>query len=105
LKIQKPESVHDIEDALENLTVPEIVPDYSVNGNKVSATKQNVIDGLPNILLLHLKCFTFDHNTTQKVQKTINFKPVLEIKPELLSQSLKNHAPYKYNLFAGKLFI
>jgi len=66
-----PESVHDIEDALENLTVPEIVPDYSVNGNKVSATKQNVIDGLPNILLLHLKCFTFDHNTTQKVQKQL----------------------------------
>ncbi|OUM68677.1 hypothetical protein PIROE2DRAFT_19806 [Piromyces sp. E2] len=95
-----PSDVYDIEDALDNLTKPEVVPDYSVNGTKVSATKQNVIDGLPNVLLLHLKCFTFDHNTTQKVQKTINFKPVLEIKSDLLSPSLKNHAPYKYNLFA-----
>ncbi|ORX48630.1 cysteine proteinase [Piromyces finnis] len=95
-----PSDVYDIEDALENLTKPEIVPDYSVNGTKVSATKQNVIDGLPNVLLLHLKCFTFDHNTTQKVQKTINFKPVLEIQPDLLSPSLKNHGTYKYNLFA-----
>jgi len=95
-----PSNVECIEDAFENLTVPETVPDYIVDGKKVVATKQNVIDGLPNVLLLHLKCFTFDHNTTQKVQKQINFKPELEIKSELLSPGLKSRAPYKYNLFA-----
>jgi len=95
-----PNNVYAIEDALENLTIEETVPDYIVNGVKVIAKKQNLIDGLPNVLLLHLKCFTFDHNTTQKVQKQIDFKPVLEIKPELVSPTLKNRAPYKYNLFA-----
>jgi len=95
-----PNNVYAIEDALDNLTIEETVPDYIVNGVKVSAKKQNLIDGLPNVLLLHLKCFTFDHNTTQKVQKKIEFKPVLEIKQELVSPNLKNRAPYKYNLFA-----
>jgi len=95
-----PNNVHDIEDALENLTIEETVPDYIVNGVKVVAKKQNLIDGLPNVLLLHLKCFTFDNNTTQKVQKQIGFKPVLEIKPELVSPALKHRGPYKYNLFA-----
>lgn len=49
---------------------------------KVDATKQNLVDSLPPVLILHLKRFVYsNYEGVQKLQKRVGFKPTLQIDP------------------------
>ncbi|KAJ1344302.1 hypothetical protein BSLG_001442 [Batrachochytrium salamandrivorans] len=59
----KPSHVKTIEDALVNLTTPEVLEGFmsmARGGVRVDATKQNYIESLPPVLILHLKRFVYD---------------------------------------------
>ncbi|KAJ3096305.1 hypothetical protein HDU97_006035 [Phlyctochytrium planicorne] len=99
-----PDNVHHIEDALHNLIQPEHL-DGIANSNGaglVQATKQNLFEHLPPVLILHLKRFVYNSvGGTQKIRKHVAYSPILKIKPELLSppSRSKTHT-LQYSLFA-----
>ncbi|ODV97335.1 hypothetical protein PACTADRAFT_49067 [Pachysolen tannophilus NRRL Y-2460] len=51
--------VETLEDAFKLLSEPEEIPYKSNHGKEVMARKQNFIDKLPNILIIHLKRFSY----------------------------------------------
>lgn len=51
-------TVHSIEDAFINLTTQEHLQ-YSAKGEEVTATKQLLIDSMPQVLIIHLKRFAY----------------------------------------------
>ncbi|KAJ3086028.1 hypothetical protein HK102_013590, partial [Quaeritorhiza haematococci] len=101
-----PENVHTIEDALLNLTIPEILEDgftSPTKGVRVDATKQNYIENLPVICILHLKRFIYDAKlgVTQKLHKHVGYSTTLKIRPEIVSPSARlRKQPMEYHLFA-----
>ncbi|KAJ3299167.1 hypothetical protein HK104_009849 [Borealophlyctis nickersoniae] len=79
-----PENVHTIEDALMNLTRPEVLEGFqSPLRGKGQATKQNYLDSLPPVLILHLKRFVYDRDsdTITKVHKHVGYSTTLKIHP------------------------
>ncbi|KAI0464199.1 hypothetical protein LJB42_001803 [Komagataella kurtzmanii] len=58
LDISEP-NVSSVEDAFTYLSQIEVIPYKSSNGNLVQATKQNMIDKLPEVLIIHLKRFSY----------------------------------------------
>ncbi|KAF2400486.1 cysteine proteinase [Trichodelitschia bisporula] len=78
--------VHNIMDALKNLTRPETIQgDFnSPRGPGVSATKQVFIETLPPVLILHLKRFQYDNKGgTQKIWKKVGYPLDLEVPKEV----------------------
>jgi ubiquitin carboxyl-terminal hydrolase 10 len=77
-----PDHVRSVEDALENMTVPEIMHDYiSTKGIVTDATKQIFLETLPPVLVLHVKRFVYDNiGGVQKLQKHIRYDLELTIK-------------------------
>lgn len=69
------EDVQTIEDALNHLSKPEIVQLSSSHGTLIDGSKQDLIDGLPPILILHLKRFHYDPDLKDviKQRKIIRF--------------------------------
>ncbi|KAN0060933.1 hypothetical protein ACQY0O_006667 [Thecaphora frezii] len=101
LDIQPPH-VQSIEDALFNLTVPEVIPGvYSpAKGTHIDATKQVFIESLPPILIVHLKRFVYDEvGGVQKSQKPLAYGTTLEIAGEVLSPAMRAQGKPKYKLF------
>ncbi|SPO35435.1 related to Ubiquitin carboxyl-terminal hydrolase 10 [Pseudozyma flocculosa] len=101
LDIQPPH-VQSIEDALVNLTVPEVIPGvYSpAKGAHIDATKQVFIESLPPILIVHLKRFVYDEvGGVQKSQKPLAYGTTLEIAGEALSPAMRAQGRPKYKLF------
>lgn len=81
--------VHNIIDALKGLTRSETLHgDFnSTRGPGISATKQVTIEGLPEVLILHLKRFQYDNTGgTQKIWKKIGYPLELEIPKEVFPQ-------------------
>ncbi|KAJ3106101.1 hypothetical protein HDU96_008323 [Phlyctochytrium bullatum] len=97
------DNVNTIEDALSKLTLPEHLDGLSnQQGGIVEATKQNLLDELPPVLILHLKRFVYNSiGGTQKIRKHVVYSPTLKIKPELLSANAKpRFNASEYHLFA-----
>ncbi|CAO1628969.1 unnamed protein product [Parajaminaea phylloscopi] len=98
----QPSNVHTIEDALLNLTVPEIIPGvYSpARGGPVDATKQVMIEHLPPVLILHLKRFFYDEvGGVQKNSKEVGYGDVLEIGGDVVSPARRLEGKVTYRLF------
>jgi ubiquitin carboxyl-terminal hydrolase 10 len=81
----KPEAVHTIIDALQQLSQPQTVQVTSPTraGQTVDAQQTVLIDSLPSILVLHLKRFMYDTNVKDvvKIGKKVAFERELEIAP------------------------
>lgn len=98
--------VNNIVDALKALTTPErLTGDFkSMNGVPGTATKQVLIEKLPNVLILHLKRFQYDnYGGTQKIWKKVGYPLELELPKEVFSRqkqgSMVNHGGLpKYRL-------
>lgn len=85
----------------------ETLDGFSTATNNTSATKQNIIEYLPPVLILHLKRFVFDsvEYRTVKVHKHIAYSKTLHIRPELLAHTLqptngKMNKSLEYSLFS-----
>ncbi|KAI9488245.1 hypothetical protein BDB00DRAFT_877631 [Zychaea mexicana] len=98
----QPDNVTTVEDAIRNMTVPEIMHDYmSPKGARVEATKQVYLETLPPVLILHMKRFVFDNvgGGVQKLQKPVQYGAELTIKQEWLTPVHRTNKPVTYKLF------
>ncbi|KAK0519596.1 hypothetical protein OC834_007329 [Tilletia horrida] len=79
--------VHTIEDALLNLTTPELLTDLSgPRGTRVDGTKTVFVETLPPVLVVHLKRFYYDEvGGVGKIMKKVGYGTTLEIRDEVLS--------------------
>ncbi|KAI0473228.1 cysteine proteinase [Xylariaceae sp. FL0804] len=86
--------IHNIVDALKNLTKAETIQgDFSTSrGPGASATKQVLIESLPPVLILHLKRFQFDAEGTGtvKIWKKVGYPLELELPREVFSRQKRN---------------
>ena len=100
----QPENVESIEDAIRNITVPEIMHDFmSPKKVRVEATKQVYLETLPPVLVLHMKRFVFDNvGGVQKLQKSVKYDSQLTIHPEWMTPVHRSGAPATYKLFGSK---
>ena len=100
----QPDNVTTIEDAIHNMTVPEIMHDYmSPKGVRVEATKQVYLDTLPPVLILHMKRFVFDNvGGVQKLQKPVQYGAELTINQEWITPVHRSSKPVTYKLFGSK---
>ena len=100
----QPDNVNTVEDAIRNMTVPEIMHDYmSPRGVRVDATKQVYLETLPPVLILHMKRFVFDNvGGVQKLQKRVNYGAELTIQPEWLAPMHRGGQALTYKLFGSK---
>ncbi|UZJ57485.1 hypothetical protein CBS101457_006805 [Exobasidium rhododendri] len=97
----QPANVTTVGEALENLTVPEIITGLLSATTKlpVDATKQVFVETLPPILILHLKRFVYDDiGGVQKSSKVLGYGPSLEIAEDVISPSRRMEATRRYKL-------
>ncbi|ORZ19629.1 hypothetical protein BCR42DRAFT_220932 [Absidia repens] len=85
----QPDSVRSIEDAIRNMTLPEIMHDYmSPKGVRVDATKQVYLENLPSVLILHVKRFVFDNvGGVQKLRKQVRYSSTMTIQEDWMARS------------------
>ncbi|KAJ3530235.1 hypothetical protein NM688_g7738 [Phlebia brevispora] len=104
LDIQR-EQVHTIQDALQFISTPHSVEITSPTrpGVVIEASRQELVEALPPVLILHLKRFLYDTNVGDvvKIGKHVTFGPDLEIGSELLSPTRRTSHPVKYQLFGA----
>uniref|UniRef100_UPI00358FDEFF ubiquitin carboxyl-terminal hydrolase 10 isoform X2 n=1 Tax=Myxine glutinosa TaxID=7769 RepID=UPI00358FDEFF len=101
----QPERVTCLKDALEGLVAREAVQGYtSKNKREVEVSRRIMLEKLPPILILHLKCFLYNKTGgSQKLMKTIEYPTDLEISKDLLSLASRNKfskGQRSYRLFA-----
>lgn len=98
----QPAHVTTVEEALENLTIPETITGVHSASTKgpVDATKQVFIETLPPILILHMKRFVYDDiGGVQKSSKVLAYGPTLEISESTISPARRAEAKRRYKLF------
>lgn len=119
------EQVHNIKDALQFISHPHSVEITAPTrpGVVIEASRQELIESLPPVLVLHLKRFLYDTNVGDvvKIGKQVSFSPELEFGPgmflqdfsqttwltysiylDLISPARKTAQPVKYQLFGGE---
>ncbi|KAM0747240.1 cysteine proteinase [Meredithblackwellia eburnea MCA 4105] len=96
-----PPNVRTVEEALQNLTTPEALPDF-VNraGIRVEATKQVYLESYPPVLILHLKRFLYDNvGGVQKSGKVIGYGTELTIDEKIVAPNKRTGKPIRYQLY------
>lgn len=74
------DNVKSVKDALEAISVKEEVSGMtSASGNEVEAWRQVSLEGLPPILILHLKRFVYEKSGIHKINKKLDYSVDLEI--------------------------
>lgn len=100
----EPSNVNSLEDALCNLSKPEVISGVKSSLHKetlIDVTKQITLDQTPPILITHLKRFLYDNiGGVQKSHKSIAFNTILTIPQQILSPMIRSSNPIKYKLFA-----
>ncbi|XP_078364654.1 ubiquitin carboxyl-terminal hydrolase 10-like isoform X2 [Oculina patagonica] len=99
------QTVTSVEEALKNLALKEEVQGYTCTKTKlqVDISRRVTLEGLPKVLILHLKRFIYSKSGSQKLTKVIDYPLELNIGKELLSSNVKNRysaAQKTYKLFA-----
>lgn len=95
-------STNTIEDALIKFNEPENIP-YIADKKEVIAKKQTFIDQLPNMLVIHLKRFSYQHKdnedspkvfgSIEKLRKKIEYSHQLTIPNECFSPLMQKQSP------------
>ncbi|CAG9824890.1 unnamed protein product [Phaedon cochleariae] len=100
LNIEKAKTVREALEALVNKNQLEGLTSSKTN-EQVEAWQQVMLDELPVILILHLKCFDFQHDGCTKIIKALEVPVDLKIDSKLISSS-KTQTPKErqYKLFA-----
>ncbi|CCH40898.1 Ubiquitin carboxyl-terminal hydrolase [Wickerhamomyces ciferrii] len=90
------DSINTLEDAFKNISNIEEIPYKSNDGSEVIAKKQTFIDKLPEVLVVHLKRFSFISKSNnqlyghiEKIRKKISYKSELKIPEEVISPSTR----------------
>ena len=71
-----------VKDALDGFVSKETISDhkYIVRGVEVNATRRIVLEDLPRVLILHLKCFVYDKSGgSQKITKEVEFDTEMDL--------------------------
>ncbi|KAK6177987.1 hypothetical protein SNE40_012836 [Patella caerulea] len=95
--------VFSVRDALEGLVSKEIVEDFfdKKTNQKIEIMRRTTLEELPPVLILHLKCFVYNAEGSQKLLKNIDFDVDLKITKDLVSPTAKIPTSHKsYKLFA-----
>ncbi|KAF5364681.1 hypothetical protein D9758_005578 [Tetrapyrgos nigripes] len=73
------------------------------SGSTIEASKQTLIEGLPPILVLHMKRFLYDVSVggVVKVGKQVQFGPELVIGSDIMASTTKKPHTTKYKLFGA----
>ncbi|BGP21081.1 hypothetical protein JCM10213_006842 [Rhodosporidiobolus nylandii] len=87
----EPDHVHSVTDALNSLTAPESLREYTTSRGLFTkeATKTVLLDALPPVLILHLKRFRYDELGVQKNGKRIAYGTELKLDERVLSAPLR----------------
>ncbi|CAF1176623.1 unnamed protein product [Adineta steineri] len=73
----------------------------SKSRQNVHTNKTMLIEQLPPILIIHLKCFLYDESDgTKKINKSINYTVNLTLPKNILTEQAKKHSFERYKLFA-----
>ncbi|XP_014280566.1 ubiquitin carboxyl-terminal hydrolase 10 isoform X1 [Halyomorpha halys] len=73
----------------------------SSGGSGGEAWQQHYLEELPNVLILHLKCFHYKQQSCHKIVKALEFPVDLKIDPKLVSNKNKSSVKMRqYKLFA-----
>lgn len=96
------EKANNIAEALEGLTTKNKLEGLTSSKTKetVEAWQQVMIEKLPVVLVLHLKCFDYSMNGCTKIMKTIEFPINLQIDSKILSGRTNTSAERQYKLFS-----
>ncbi|KAJ2812563.1 hypothetical protein GGI24_006655, partial [Coemansia furcata] len=96
------DNVETIEDAFDEFIAPETIDGYmNVLGEKVTATKQILLERVPPVLVLHLKRFVYTTSEgVQKVHKFIEYPATLTLSPKWFAKTADaaRHRNSKYKL-------
>ncbi|CDW78148.1 ubiquitin carboxyl-terminal hydrolase family protein [Stylonychia lemnae] len=90
LEVKNQKSIYD---GLKKFITGEIINDFLCEAcnQKVDVERKTVIEKLPNMLIVHLQRIVFDYDTFQnaKLNSRVEFPNVLNLKPYMLSEVMK----------------
>jgi ubiquitin carboxyl-terminal hydrolase 10 len=92
-----------LDDALLRFCEQSTISDYidSKNRQNIHTQKTMLIEQLPPILIIHLKCFLYDEiDGIKKVNKSINYTVNLTLPKTILTEQARKHSFDRYKLFA-----
>jgi len=92
-----------LDDALLRFCEQSAISDYVDSKNRQNAhtNKTMLIEQLPPILIVHLKCFLYDETDgIKKINKSVNYTVNLTLPKNILTEQARKHANDRYKLFA-----
>jgi ubiquitin carboxyl-terminal hydrolase 10 len=92
-----------LDDALLRFCEQSTVSDYidSKNRQNIHTNKTMLIEQLPPILIIHLKCFLYDETDgIKKINKSVNYTVNLTLPKNILTEQARKHSYDRYKLFA-----
>ncbi|CAF0751485.1 unnamed protein product [Rotaria sordida] len=102
LDIKDPK-ITSLDEALMRFCEQSTLSDYidSKTRQNVHTNKTMLIEQLPPILIIHLKCFLYDESDgTKKINKSINYTVNLTLPKSILTEQARKHSSERYKLFA-----
>jgi ubiquitin carboxyl-terminal hydrolase 10 len=102
LDIKDPK-INTLDDALLRFCEQSTLSDYVDNKNRqnIHTNKTMLIEQLPPILIIHLKCFLYDEiDGIKKVNKSIAYTVNLTLPKNILTDSARKYSYDRYKLFA-----